>query len=75
MFPFSISSTSDGHLLVGTMISFGLLSVYHEDGTVACGCNSSENVMQKIFVNGEDGKELFAVFALHMTRNGQIIVE
>ena len=37
VFPFSIYCTSDGHLLVGLLVSSNFLSVYHEDDTLVCG--------------------------------------
>ena len=54
------------------MISFGLLSVCHEDGTVAYDYKGCGNVVE-VFMSDEGKNEASAVLALHMTRNGQIM--
>ena len=80
LFPLSISSTSDGHLLVGTLISFVLLTVYYEDGTVLNRDGNKgwefKNVVKAIMndIELDDSQALFSVLTLHMKRNGQIMV-
>ena len=67
-FPFSIYCTSDGHLLVGFCMTSNFLSVYHEDGTVVC---SGENPSIESIMRSH---QIVQVYAVHVTRNGQIIV-
>ena len=71
LFISSVCSTPDGHLLVGSLTSSGLLSVYHEDGTLVCGGNTSDYTELLECVKDTDDKLTTAV---HYTRNGQIMI-
>ena len=44
----------------------------HEDDNVACDYKGCGNVVE-VFMSDEGKNEAFAVLALHMTRNGQIM--
>ena len=68
---YSICSTPDGHLLVGSTASSTLLSVYHEDGTLVYGGNTSDYTELIECAKYSHDKLTTAV---HCTRNGQIVV-
>ena len=67
---FSICSTPDGHLIVGSKASSTLLSVYNEDGTLVYGGNTSDHA--ELMERAKDSDELTT--AVHHTNNGQIVV-
>ena len=72
--PFSICCTLDGHLLLGNCFSSNFLSVYHEDGTQVCG-HGGGNIQYEIahdLIRNEF--MLNSTYAVHSTRNGQIMV-
>ena len=70
-FPCSIHCTSDGHLLIGFLISLNFLSVYHEDGTLVC---KGMNLYFKSLMGGDDVDDPVEVSAVCVTKNGQIVV-
>jgi len=67
----SICSTPDGHLLVGSKASSTLLSVYHEDGTLVYGGNSTDYA--ELMEHAKDFDRNLTT-AVHHTNNGQIVV-